>query len=269
MKKSLLISGLLATALFTGCATGGSSQPSYSGGAAAGKNSTAKGIERCAKPMGTLAIHEDQRSDWFAYLTRNYKLTSTVPVIKTILQQTNCFVIVERGKMMNNMMQERALQQSGEMRKVNTKKSKKNRNWKNQMVAADFAINPEIFFSDADTAGAGAAAGAVGGGLLGILAGGFSKKETQVSLTMIDNRSGVQIASAIGHASATDFLGFSKLVGSGGGGALGAYSRTPEGKTLVNAFVDAINQMVVALNNYEAQSVEGGLGQGGTLEIAD
>ena len=44
MKKSLLISGLLATALFTGCATGGSSQPSYSGGAAAGKNSTAKGI---------------------------------------------------------------------------------------------------------------------------------------------------------------------------------------------------------------------------------
>ena len=171
--------------------------------------------------------------------------------------------------MMDNMMQERALQRSGEMRKVNTKKSKKNRNWKNQMVAADFAINPEIFFSDADTAGAGAAVGAVGGGLFGALVGGFSKKETQVSLTMIDNRSGVQIASAIGHASATDFLGFSKLVGSGGGGALGMYSRTPEGKTLVNAFVDAVNQMIVALNNYEAQSVEGGLGQGGTLEIAD
>ena len=135
MKKSLLVGGLLATTLFTGCVTGSSS--GYSGGAAAGKNSTAKGIERCAKPMGTLAIHEDQRSDWFAYLTRNYKLTSTVPVIKTILQQTNCFVIVERGKMMNNMMQERALQQSGEMRKVNTKRSNKNRNWKNQMVAAE------------------------------------------------------------------------------------------------------------------------------------
>lgn len=269
MKKSLLVGGLLATTLFTGCATGGSSQPSY-GGAAAGKNSTGSAnIERCAKPMGTLAIHEDQRSDWFAYLTRNYKLTSTVPVIRTILQQTNCFVIVERGKMMDNMMQERALQNSGEMRKVNTKKSKKNRNWKNQMVAADYTLNPEIFFSDANTGGAGAAVGAVGGGLLGALVGGISKKETQVSLNMVDNRSGVQIASAIGHASATDFLGLGGLGGKSGGGALGMYSRTPEGKTLVNAFVDAINQMVVALQSYEAQSVEGGLGQGGTLEIAD
>ena len=137
------------------------------------------------------------------------------------------------------------------------------------MVAADFAINPEIFFSDANTAGVAPAASAIGGGLIGALVGGFSKKETQVSLTMIDNRSGVQIASAIGHDSATDFLGLGGLGGGGGGGALRMYSRTPEGKTLVNAFVDAINQMIVALNNYEAQSVEGGLGQGGTLEIAD
>ena len=72
------------------------------------------------------------------------------------------------------------------------------------------------------------------------------------------------IAQRVGKAESLGSLG-----GSGGGGALRMYSRTPEGKTLVNAFVDAINQMIVALNNYEAQSVEGGLGQGGTLEIAD
>ena len=82
------------------------------------------------------------------------------------------------------------------------------------MVAADFAINPEIFFSDANTAGVAPAASAVGGGLFGALVGGFSKKETQVSLTMIDNRSGVQIASAIGHASAADFWGLGSLGGS-------------------------------------------------------
>lgn len=204
--------------------------------------------------IGTLTLHAT-------------KLTSTLPVLRLLAQQTNCFVIVECGKMMDNMMQERALAASSKTRK--TKKGGKGFG-KGQMVSADYnTISPEIFFSNQDTGGLGAGVGAIGSSLLGAIAGGFSTKETQTTLIFVDNRSSAKIAAAVGYSSATNFWG----LGGGGdrsaGGTLGGYSRTPEGKTLVNAFVDAVNQMIVALQSYEAQSVEGGLGQGGTLEIGD
>ena len=45
------------------------------------------------------------------------------------------------------------------------------------------------------------------------------------------------------------------------------FSRTPEGKATVAAFLDAYNGMVIALRNYEVQNVRGGLGRGGTLGV--
>lgn len=104
-------------------------------------------------------------------------------------------------------------------------------------------------------------------GVVGALAGGFNKKETQTTLILIENRSGVQLAAAVGVASHTDFFGLGGAGGSNVGGALGGYSRTPEGKTLVNAFLDSMNQLVIALKDYKAQEVKGGLGKGGTLKV--
>ena len=45
------------------------------------------------------------------------------------------------------------------------------------------------------------------------------------------------------------------------------FSRTPEGKATVAAFMDAYNNMVVSLRNYKAQEVKGGLGRGGQLKV--
>ena len=53
----------------------------------------------------------------------------------------------------------------------------------------------------------------------------------------------------------------------GVGGGLGGFSRTPEGKATVVAFIDAWNKMVVSLQDYKAQNVEGGLGRGGKLKV--
>ena len=39
------------------------------------------------------------------------------------------------------------------------------------------------------------------------------------------------------------------------------------GPASVPAFVDAYNKMIVALRNYEAQNVKGGLGRGGALKF--
>ena len=80
-------------------------------GAAGGANSTgADGLEHCAETLGTIAVVENQHEPWWADYYRRYpRLGSTVPVLRMMIQQTNCFVVVERGRAMNNMMGERAL----------------------------------------------------------------------------------------------------------------------------------------------------------------
>lgn len=52
-------------------------------------------------------------------------------------------------------------------------------------------------------------------------------------------------------------------LGGSGLGGLGAFSKTPEGKATVTAFIQPYNSMVIALREYKAQDVEGGLGRGG------
>jgi hypothetical protein len=84
---------------------------------------------------------------------------------------------------------------------------------------------------------------------------------------LIDNRSGVQLAAAEGSAKNFDF----KFLGAGwagvGGGGVGGYTNTPEGKIITAAFADSYNQMVRALRSYKAQTVKGGLGAGGRLGV--
>ena len=87
-------------------------------------------------------------------------------------------------------------------------------------------------------------------------------------LTLVDNRSGVQVGASQGSASKTDFGGMAGLFGIGGGAGLGGYQNTPQGKVISAAFMDAYNQMVRAVRNYRAQSVQGqGLGGGGRLGV--
>jgi hypothetical protein len=78
----------------------------------------------------------------------------------------------------------------------------------------------------------------------------------------------VQIAASEGSASKTDFGGMASIFGASGGGAVGGYSTTPQGKVIAAAFMDAYNGMVKSLRAYKAQSVQGqGLGGGGRLGV--
>ncbi|MBN8263902.1 MAG: peptidoglycan-binding protein [Xanthomonadales bacterium] len=235
-------------------------------GAAAGANAkgAAANLEYCDEPMGTIAVVEEQEGDWYRYLRTDLNLPSTIPVIRMIIQQSNCFVVVERGRAMQNMMQERALMDSGELREGSSF-------GKGQMVAADYTINPSINFSQSNAGGIGGVLGAFGGrlGAVGAVVGGLKFKKAETMLTMIDNRSGVQIGVAQGNATKTDFgLGIGGA-GSGGFGALGGYSNTPEGKALAAAFANAYNNLVRAMRDYKPQQVEGGLGKGGKLKVGD
>jgi curli biogenesis system outer membrane secretion channel CsgG len=259
------LSSLMVGALLAGCGVqmgddSARTPVTGSAGGATSQNANSK-LEHCDQSLGTLAVVEDQNSPWYHRLTHEYKLPSTVPLIRLLVQQSNCFVVVERGRAFGQMQNERALQQGGELRQGSNF-------GQGQIVAADYALNPMITFSQKDTKGLGGALGVIPyAGAFGALAGGLRTSEASTTLTLTDNRSGVQLASAEGAASNTDFNLFGGGFGSGGGAGLGGYTNTPEGKVLAGAFADAYNRLVTAVRNYKAQEVKGGLGTGGTLGV--
>jgi len=223
------------------------------GGTNAEGNNTA--LEKCDAALGTMSVYEDQNQEWWYAYRRYYpNLGSTIPVLRTMIQQSNCFVVVERGKTMSAVTKERELMNSGELREGSDF-------GKGQLVAADYTMQPSIQFSE-KTGGVG---GLIGG-WMGAIAGGAKSNEAATTLLLIDNRSGVQVSSSVGNAKNWDFslLGgawFGMFAGAGG------YSDTPEGKVITAAFADSYNNMVKALRNYQAQTVEGGLGKGGKLKV--
>lgn len=216
-----------------------------SGGA--GPNGQSQGasdqLEHCDAPKGTLAVVEPQ-TQIGANLQR-YGLGSPTPVIRTIIQQSNCFQIVERGVGMGNMMQERALGASGELQRDQNI-------GKGQMVAADFIVTPSVVFSENNAGGIGGALGGlIGGGrgqAIGAIAGGLKFKQAETSMLLVDSRSGIQVAAAQGSAEARDFAIGGALLG-GISAAGGGYSNTNEGKVIVASFLDNWNNIVRNIRN--------------------
>ena len=241
--------------------TGGTAvSGSAAGGASVDADST---LERCSEPLGTLAVDAGRNRDWYGRFRRETGVTNVEPLIRLAVQQSNCFVITSIGnsrldeKMSGITMQQR---NSGEFRAGSNQQ-------KGQRVAADYFMEPAIIIDDDPT---GQIAGAIGGifGAVGSAVGaGLQSKVSVVTLSLFDIRSQVQISASEGSATATNFGAAAAGFGGGVGGALGGFTRTPEGKATVAAFMDAYNGMVRALRNYEAQDVRGGLGTGGTLKV--
>jgi len=252
---------MLGGCLATTPEVGGGSKTAVTGAAGGATAENANSVlERCEQSLGTIGVVEDQSALWYQTL-QSYKLGSTVPVLRMMIQQSNCFVVVERGTAMQNMSTERQLQNSGEMRQGSNFGA-------GQMVAADYTMNPSIQFAQ-NTSGAGAALTGFGGvlGVAGLLAAGLKTNEASTTLIMIDNRSGVQLAAAEGSAQNMDFNLFGGAFGGAVGGVGGSYAKTPEGKIIIASFVDSYNQLVKAVRSYKAQTVRGGLGTGGNLGV--
>ncbi len=195
-------------------------------------------LQKCDKPIGTLAVVEPQ-SQYIASLQR-YGLGSPSGLIRMMVQQSNCFLVVERGAAMQNMMQERTLASSGEMQADENM-------GKGQMKAADFILTPAVVFDNPNAGGVGGAVGGLLGRRAGAVAGGLKFKEAQTSMLVADARTSIQVAAAEGKAKKTDFAvgGFAWM----GGGAVagGGYSNTAEGKVIAASYLDNFNNIVTAL----------------------
>jgi curli biogenesis system outer membrane secretion channel CsgG len=254
--SALALAGLLVTspAAF-GQATGAAA-----GGTATGANDA---LEHCDKTLGVLRIQEDTSAQWYRYY--GPRLGSTSPLLNMLIMQSNCFVVVERGTGEQSIADETRRARGDEARESGTR-------GKGQQVVADYLLKPEIVMANKDNQGSsfGGLSG-LGGvlGKLGAVAGSVTTKSSEVGtvLTLVDIRSTVRLAAAEGYSKNTSYgvrgLGF------GSSGALGgsAYANTDEGKLVSAAFFDAYNKMVVALRRYKAQTVEGGLGEGGGLGV--
>ncbi|VVE18282.1 MULTISPECIES: CsgG/HfaB family protein [Pandoraea] len=266
MRKTFIT---MAAAVFT-TLLGACSQMQIAGGgqspdstAVAGTHApTADNMHRCAAPLGTIAIEEDTGASWYSLLTGQYHLGSTVPVLKMLVQESNCFVIVDRGRALNQAMEERALGEAGELRASN-------RIRKGKMVVANYTMTPSITFSDQN---AGSIAGVLAvipvvGVYAAQVAGQINTKSASTTLTLVDNRSTVQIAAATGSARSMDVGAIAGLTSSRTVGTVGGYSDTPEGKVIIAAFTDSLNNLIDSVKQYKGQHVKGGLGTVGQLRV--
>ncbi|SDO66359.1 Curli biogenesis system outer membrane secretion channel CsgG [Rhodoferax sp. OV413] len=269
LKTSLVAACVVA--LLAGCETtdmkmGSSEAKTVATGSAGGATSANENsqLEKCPSALGTVSLIENEQAGWYTILRNEYRLPPTANLLRLMIQQSNCFIVVERSAAgMNAMSRERALMNSGEMRQGSNF-------GKGQVVSSDYGLSPEVIFNQ-NTGGAAASIGGLfgnAGRVLGAVAGSTATREASVMLTMIDNRSSVQVAASEGSASKTDWGGMGALFGGSGGGAAGAYNSTPQGKVIAAAFMDAYNGMVRAVRNYRAQTVQGqGLGGGGKLGV--
>ncbi|MGI9216733.1 MAG: hypothetical protein ACR2JA_07000 [Hydrogenophaga sp.] len=267
---SLRWAALAATVALAGCVTPGgtvstgTSATAAKGGAAGGTSVGADAdLQRCSAPLGTLAVDDGRGKEWYASFGAATKITTIEPLLRLAVQQSNCFVITSVG---NNRTESKLSaitdkqRNSGEFRAGSQQQ-------KGQRVAADYYLEPAIIIDNDSTGKIGAALGGLIGGGFGAIAGSMESKASVVTLTMFDIRSGVQIAISEGNATATNYGAALGAFGGGAAAGLSGFSRTPEGKATVAAFMDAYNSMVISLKNYKAQEVKGGLGKGGVLKV--
>jgi hypothetical protein len=209
-------------------------------------------------------VDDGSDSQWYYEWRQRTQINSIEPMIRLVAQQSNCFIVTSLG----NQRLERRMSSITDKQRNSGEFRAGSRQQKGQRVAADYFLEPSVLFSSANTGGIGGAVGGLIAGSVGAaIGGGLNTKSTVVNLSLFGIREGVQLAASEGSSTATDIGAAFGALGGGAGGVLGGYSRTPEGKATVAAFVDAYNKMVVALKNYKAQSVRGGSGTGGTLKV--
>jgi len=67
-------------------------------------------LEHCDSALGTISLVENENAGWYTILRNEYQLPPTAQLLRLMIQQSNCFIVVERGAAgMRAMERERAL----------------------------------------------------------------------------------------------------------------------------------------------------------------
>jgi hypothetical protein len=175
-------------------------------------------LVRCDAPIAAVALSTEQQA---AMLAQYGLPSSALPAMRLVARQSNCFTIVNRE-----------VAQSGANFGAG------------RIMPAEYTIMVEVLVNK-ESGGAGSAGAAIlafipyVGGIASAAASGVRTHSAQVLLTLIDNRSAVEVTSVTGKATSASVT----LTGSGYGDA-GGYDSSEQGKVVISAMVDAMNQLI-------------------------
>lgn len=230
MKRFAMIFAVAAVAL---------SGPAFAAKVENEKGSTKNAdIPKCTKKLGTVAIVDGEGQGWL-----QYELGAPSTLIKTFVQRSGCFGLVNRGAGMAAAQAERALAAGGDLQRGSNVGG-------GQVKAADYVIQADIATSNSNSGGSGfgAIAGGIIGNRLGVGAIGIKNKksEAQTVLALMNVRTSEEAAFE-GFAKVSD-LSFGLGGGWGFGGAVGGgYENTDIGKVVSLSFLDAYRKLVTEL----------------------
>jgi len=209
-------------AALAACQTADGGGPGPMASAASVDANSANQLTTCEKPLGTASVVEADPSA-MAYLAAA-GLPSPTPMLRIMMTDSNCFRVIDQAAVAPGR----------------------------RPPPVRWSVTPNILQSNPNAGGVSA------GGFLGNvtgqrwmngLGGSISVKDAQTALFVADGRTGEQIASVQGSATATDF-GVS-FISRSGLNSVGAFGNTPEGKVIMAAYGDAFNKMVAQLQARE------------------
>lgn len=232
----VLMGGALVCSL-VGCAT----PPQLGGdellakGAASGQREidATEQLERCDRPLGTVGFAEAPDDSY-------------VPIVQLLAQQSNCFVVVERGRAYGAVDLERQLRQGGVTAGSPAASG--------ALLTAHYTLVPTVTF--AEPSGFALSTGL--GGLFGRRSSNVDTSAqiqtlgASTTLRLIDNTTGAQILAAQGSAKNVN-LGAGVGILGGLVAGVNAYAATPQGKIVAAALLDAYNKLVRAARQYRPQ----------------
>ena len=135
---SLTLAGCLATTPQSGGQSATGATGSAGGATTTGASAQ---LESCPATLGTIRIDEQTGAPWYGTYVSRYGTGSTIPALRLLIQQSNCFIIVDRGRGLAAANAERDLIRGAEGRAGSNYGT-------GQIAAADYTLIPEVIVSD-------------------------------------------------------------------------------------------------------------------------
>lgn len=201
-------------------------------------------LGRCVEPVANVAVEIGEEAEWLDGLREAYQLPDPMPVLSLLMQNSGCFRVVDRSRILAIARERAALEEAGVQFDDSASA---------QVATVDYIITPKILIQDPDASGGGGILGGITSRLTGgLVVVGVRNAEARTMLTLTNARSGVQEAVVEGSARNRDIgiggFGVAGLSGGASLGGAGAYTSTDMGKIVMAAMLDAYNNILRQMN---------------------
>jgi hypothetical protein len=176
-------------------------------------------LERCAEPLGTVAVADGREAAWSAAFTARAEGATIEPLARLVVQRSNCLSVAAVGR-------------ASELLGATTGRPPR--------PVAGMLLEAAVLLP------APAVSNIFSGGW-GAVGTGFAVQSAEVSMALASLLTGARVATAEAVATASQFAAVVADLGGDASVVLADFGRSPEGQAAVVAFVEAYNRLVIAL----------------------